>query len=236
MNILAYVFSLNILFGVAEKSEYKDLNRDSSVTPILMMNFYLMGKTEIDQDVIFQIGENVDYLNQEFEGVVKFELNKMFLEEKHRYLPDIFKSYRMKSRGLVSSLVSDIEEEGAINVYLLDTYAEGGANKALMGFTPILSRMQNTYALNTPRFDRMFIAYPGLEEKSTLIHEMGHFLGLSHPWEMSENDQNRLGLKKEILYKNHMTYNFDVDSFTPEQLEYMQNFALKYRSYLMKSL
>ena len=202
-----------------------------------MLNFYLMGKTEIDQEVILAIGDNVAYLNEEFEGKVKFELNKLFLEEKHRYLPDIYKSFKNKTRTHVKELVGDIEESGAINVYLLETYIEGSQNKALMGFTPILTGMHRTYFFNSPRFDRMFIAYPGLQGKSTLVHEMGHFLGLSHPWEMNSIDKKLLGLNNEsVLNENHMTYNFSVDSFTPQQLERMQDFARKFRNYLLKSL
>ncbi|MEE9371817.1 MAG: hypothetical protein V3V00_02065 [Saprospiraceae bacterium] len=206
-------------------------------TPVLKLNFYLMGKTEIDQDVILAIGNNVEYLNDEFEGKVKFELNKLFMEEKHQYLPDIYRSFKNKSKHQVKALVKDIEETGAINIYLLDTYVEGAHNKALMGFTPILTAMHRTYAYNSPRFDRMFIAYPGLQDKSTLVHEMGHFLGLKHPWEMNSYDKELLGLNnKTALGENHMTYNLSVDSFTHQQLSKMKNFAHKFRTYLMKSL
>mgnify|MGYP001182923991 CR=1 FL=1 len=237
MIAFVYILVFNILFGYSEESTYNKSCVDVVESPILMLNFYLMGKTEIDQEVILAIGDNVAYLNEEFEGKVKFELNKLFLEEKHRYLPDIYKSFKNKTRTHVKELVGDIEESGAINVYLLETYTEGSQNKALMGFTPILTGKHRTYVFNSPRFDRMFIAYPGLQDKSTLVHEMGHFLGLSHPWEMNSIDKKLLGLNNEsVLNENHMTYNFSVDSFTPQQLERMQDFARKFRNYLLKSL
>lgn len=237
MKIFVYIIVFNILFGITESTDYKNLSEKESEAPTLKLNFYLMGKSDIDQEIILSIGDNVEYLNNEFEGKIKFELNKLFLERKHQYLPDVYKSFRNRSKHRVRELVEDIEEAGAINIYLLDTYAEGPNNKALMGFTPVLTGMQRTYARNSPRFDRMFIAYPGLGDKSTIVHEMGHFLGLKHPWEMTSSEKEKLGLTDEnILYQNHMTYNLSVDSFTSEQLNKMQAFAWKFREYLMKEM
>jgi len=237
VNIIAYIFSIGILFGPAEEPQDSTWFTYNTEAPVLMLNFYLMGKDEIDQEVILQIGDNIDYLNEEFEGVVKFELNKLFLDQKHEYLPDVHMAYRQKSKQMVHDLVDGIEEQGAINVYLLDTYAQGPHNKALMGFTPILSRMHHAYEANSPRFDRMFMAYPGLGEKTTLVHEMGHFLGLSHPWEMNSHNLELMGLvDDDTLHRNHMTYSLDVDSFTDEQLNRMQDFAIRFRGYLLKVL
>ena len=101
----------------------------------MKLNFYLMGKSEIDQETILEIGDNMNYFNEEFEGSVKFELNKLFLEEKHEYLPNIYKDYKRKSRSNVNELIKDIEETGAINIYLLETYSAENSNKSLMGFT-----------------------------------------------------------------------------------------------------
>ena len=236
MKITAYILFFNILFGYAN-----DLNNNRIIdeldAPTLKLNFYLMGKTEVDHDIILEIGDNVEYLNQEFEGKVKFEINKLFMEEKHAFLPDIYKSFRTRTTTSVRELVKDIEEPGAVNIYLLDTYTEGPNNKALMGFTPILKGKHRTYVHNSPRFDRMFIAYPGLQDKSTIVHEMGHFLGLSHPWEMNSLDKDLMGLNSEESLKgNHMTYNISVDRFTPQQLNRMQDFARRFRNYLMKPL
>lgn len=220
----------NLIYGPDPYSEI-----DVEKTPVLKLNFYLMGKEEVDQEIIFEIGENIEYLNQEFEGSVHFELNKLFMDFKHEYLPNIYSDYIEKGGGTVRHLVDDIEEEGAINIYLLETYATDGTNRSLMGFTPILRGMHRTYALNSPRFDRVFMAYPALQEKSTIVHEIGHFLGLSHPWELTHLDMELLGLNNDDeLNRNHMTYNPTVDKFTPAQLQRMRDFAQRFRRYLLK--
>ena len=106
-----------------------------------------------------------------------------------------------------------------------------------MGFTPILRTRQSSYHVNSPRFDRIFIAYPGLEDMSTLVHEMGHYLGLRHPWQMNSIDKELMGLSSDsITAKNHMTYEFNVSEFTKEQLERMRDFALRFRGYLVENI
>jgi len=235
LKIIAPILLLNLLFGFSPNNNTINSDNTSVDIPVLKLNFYLMGKSDIDQETILEIGDNMDYLNEEFEGSVKFELNKLFLDEKHEYLPNIYDEYKRKSRNNVIELIKDIEETGAINIYLLETYSVDNSNKSLMGFTPILTGMHRTYAYNSPRFDRMFLAYPALQEKSTLVHEMGHFLGLSHPWEMSSLDMELLGLDNtETLNRNHMTYNMNVDKFTPQQLNRMRDFAKRFRKYLLK--
>lgn len=195
-----------------------------------------MGLKEIDERITVQIGENVEYLNQEFEGKIRFKLNRLFMDENHAYIPDLHKAASGKRNLSISSLVENIEEAGAINVYLFETYSEDGSGRSMMGFTPVLSRKQDRYELNSPRFDRMFIAYPGLTDMTTIVHEMGHFLGLSHPWDMHRLDVELMGLNSdEVQDINHMTYNPEVSEFTDEQLLRMQHFALEFRSYLLTS-
>ena len=195
-----------------------------------------MGKQDVDEDVILQIGENIEYLNQEFEGSVKFELNALFMDYKHEFLPRIYSNYLESEDAKVENLIDGIEEEGAINIFLLETFVPSNGDQSLMGFTPILREMHRTYKDNSPHFDRMFLAYKGLKAKSTIVHEMGHFLGLSHPWEMNPFDVELFGLNNaNELNRNHMTYNPEVDKFTAAQLLRMRDFARRFRKYLLKS-
>jgi len=205
--------------------------------PVLKLNFYMMGMDSVDESITLKIGENVEYLNQEFEGKVKFELNGLVLEKNHAYLPDLHIDF-FKQRGQrLRKIIHPIEEQGAINVFLFETYRPEDQQSALLGFTPILRMRQSSYDANSPRFDRIFMAYPGLDDMSTLVHEMGHFLGLRHPWEMNHIDQELMGLnstdKKQV---NHMSYEFAVSEFTTEQLERMRDFALRFRHYLVKEI
>ncbi len=205
--------------------------------PVLRLNFYMMGMDSVDQEITLKIGENVAYLNQEFEGKVKFIINEMIMDQNHAYLPDLHTDYFKRRGQHLQTLVKPIEKEGSINVYLFNTYSADNRNSALMGFTPILRMRQKSYHANMPRFDRIFIAYPGLHDMSTLVHEMGHFLGLRHPWEMNVVDQELMGLTTDsTLHKNHMTYELTVSEFTEEQLERMRDFALRFRGYLVENI
>ena len=202
--------------------------------PVMRVNVYMMGREDVDESITIKIFENIEYLNDAFQGEVSFVFNELFMDPNHAYLPDIYKSYSAGSKEIIAPIVKPIEKKGAINIYLFDTYAENGRNDALMGFTPLLSSRQSAYATNSPRFDRILMAYEGLEGNKTLVHEMGHFFGLKHPWEISTFAKHRLGIKnKTDESKNHMSYGQSVQEFTPQQLEDMRVYALKYRKYLM---
>lgn len=202
--------------------------------PVLKLTFYMMGMDSIDESIPLKIGENVDYLNQEFEGKVKFVLDGLVMDENHAYLPDLHIDFFKRRGHRLRNIIHPIEQQGSINIFLFETYRPDNQSSALMGFTPILRMRQSSYDANSPRFDRIFMAYPGLEDRSTLIHEMGHFLGLRHPWEMNHLDQELMGLvSDDILQVNHMTYELNVAEFTEEQLERMRDFALRFRRYLV---
>jgi hypothetical protein len=204
-------------------------------TPVMRLNVYMMGQVEVDTRLTVLVNENIDYLNQEFEGVIRFEFNEFFMDHSKGYLPILYDEFNNHTEAnSINRLVRPIEVKGAINVFLFDTYTEEGTDRALMGFTPRLSAKQEVYGLNSPNFDRIFMAYAGLENKTTLVHEMGHFLGLNHPWELSGSSKLTAGIRSELDEEhNHMSYGPNVMKFTPQQLESMRKHALKYRRYLM---
>lgn len=202
--------------------------------PVMKLNIYMMGRQDVDPKITVQIFENIDYLNNAFQGQIAFEVDEVFMDHTHAFLPDLYKSFRLPGKEMVGSLVAPIEKKGGINVFLFDTYCEPGRRDALMGFTPLLSDKQSAYAANSPRFDRILMAYDGLSENKTLVHEMGHFFGLKHPWELSQYAKSKLGIRNsKDESNNHMSYGSDVHRFTYQQLENMRQYALKYRTYLM---
>lgn len=201
--------------------------------PTMKINFYMMGKEDLDESTLHNLQLNMDYLNEEFEGKIKFTNEYYLTDNQSAYLPDIYKALLDLNDDWVDDIVSPIELQGSLNVFIFETYREEKKNAALMGFTPLLPLNQEDYGLISPEFDRMYIAYDGLKKKSTLVHEVGHFLGLKHPWEMNELKKQILGFNsKADELNNHMSYHHTVNKFTPEQLEHMRTFALKYRSYL----
>lgn len=195
-----------------------------------------MGKTEVDTQTTAQINDNIEYLNEEFEGRISFKLGNITLSTQHAYIPDIHSEYVSNTSSTYVDMVASVEKVGNINVFLFETYSKNDGITAMTGFAPVLSAYHSTYGSNSPQFDRLFIAYPGLDNKSTLVHdEMGHFLGLHHPWEMHSLDQELLRLITDPSSgTNHMTYHHKVDHFTKEQLDRMHHFALQFRSYLIQ--
>jgi len=231
--IITAMLCLNITVPTAMHS----YNAENPImeTPVMRINVYMMGMIEVDPEMTVLVNENIDFLNEEFEGVIEFEFNQFFMDHGQAYLPDLYSEYKnFEEKSSIDALIRPIEIKGAINVFLFDTYAETGTDKALMGFTPRLKAKQETYGLNSPNFDRIFMAYEGLENKSTLVHEMGHFLGLHHPWELSGSTKLAFGIRTNIDEShNHMSYGSSVCKFTSQQLESMRKHALQYRTYLM---
>lgn len=233
-----YLFPCMVLNTGMETKDPWGVEVDSYLeVPVMKVNFYMMGLDSIDTYFINGIDENIDYVNQEFEGLVRFKLNDIFIDPSKAFLPDLHRDAFTDEELEINRLVKPIEEQGTLNVFLFDTYYLQGTNKALMGFTPILSGKYDTYKTSSPRFDRIFMAYAGLENRTTLVHEIGHFLGLEHPWEMSHFNKSMMGLATvESQQHNHMTYNAEVNGFTSEQLERMRDFALKFRKYLIDEI
>lgn len=214
-------------------------NTESAVftqAPVISINFYLMGRDSLDKEVGKSISENMDYLNREFEGKVIFKLNELHVDKNGAYLPTLHENYFTGGDSIINVLTEPIETRGTINVFLFDTYTEDGSDKALMGFTPVLRESHKSYQQISPGLDRILMAYAGLTSKTTLVHEMGHFLGLKHPWEMSSVNKEFMGLETDNQMKyNHMAYGEHVNDFTLEQLECMQDFAWRFRGYLVQN-
>jgi len=215
-------------------NSYEGSHKRFSEMPVMRLHVYMMGRESVDPALTTQIFQNVEYLNEVFKGEIQFSLEELFMDPNHAFLPDLYKSFQAHEREIVEPIVEPIEKKGAINIYLFDTYAEPGHDAALMGFTPLLSARQETYAVNSPRFDRILMAYDGLNDNKTLVHEMGHFFGLKHPWELTDIAKFRLGIRTHTdEVHNHMSYGSEVEKFTTQQLVDMKRYAMRYRTYLM---
>ena len=206
------------------------------VVPVFDLNFYLMGKDEIEDADLENISKNIAYLNEEFEGLIKFELNQVFKGGEQGYIPNLRDDHLVNNQEKIENLIQPVEVTGAINVFLFDTYVRSEKRGAMLGFTPILGNNYEGYAPFAPEFDRLFVAYKAMKTTSTLVHEMGHFFNLKHPWELGQQEQQKQGINERNIDHNHMNYHPKVDEFTREQLNMMVDFALKFRSYLVKRM
>ena len=201
--------------------------------PVLNINIYIMGRSSIPEHLAFAIGDNIEYLNQEFAGQVQFEFDELFLDNQHAFLPDLRKYYQEGDFSEVNKLLAPIEKKGGINVFVFDSYPEEGQTSSLCGFTPVMPLAQKKYNPMSPEFDRVFISYSGFMDHSTIVHEIGHFFGLSHPWELTHDQRLDQGIKdKHDEDCNHMSYGSKVHTFTDEQFELMRSNIRQYRKYL----
>ncbi len=208
----------------------------SQDVPVFEISFYALGKATLTDSLETLVQENMVYLNREFKGQIKFVKSSIITTPYHKSLDVLYEDF-VYDRGVkIQQIAETIESPGRINVYLCYAQQIPEGKQAMLGFTPILKAKQQYYAQLMPKFDRLYITYEGLQVRSTLVHEMGHFFGLSHPWEMSEIDQELMGLKTSEAIRNHMSYHPNVEKFTEEQLARMHHFALHFRNYLKYSI
>lgn len=182
-------------------------------------------------------------LNTAFKNKINFKWDNILL-----YHP----IYEVKLPELYASLVSKINKfdyfnfiintysiKGYYNVYLIKTDFTPG--DVLLGFTPTSGDGDFTvYTEDLPIYNNTFLSVESVVDnelltENTLIHETGHWLGLEHPWELSDSDKIAMGLQNKSKYcVNYMNYNCYTSEFTNQQLNFMYYFAKKYRNYLNK--
>lgn len=186
-----------------------------------------------DDFIIDLINANLIALNEAFSPYMAFEMDSdIYYIDENRKITD-FRTDFLRGGNAFFDFAKRYEDEGYINVFILET--ETKEMSTLLGFTPVLTKDFDGYELSTPRYDKIFLSYEGLEKGSTLQHEIGHFFSLSHPWELSEEQQHRAGLQDEkALCINLMNYNCYVRDFTTPQRTQMMLFAAKYRDYLIR--
>jgi len=180
------------------------------------------------------VDENMEILNTAFDESVVFEKEgEVMKSDLNPLLPDLFKKYSDNAAEFDS--IRTYSKKGFITVFLMPTVEDTVRGQVLLGFTPIYSDWFEGFEQVSPRMDNIFVSYDGLQKGSTLTHEMGHFLGLAHPFQLDFDERKELGLESEkAICVNYMNYNCFVNQFTKGQTNLMGYFAKKYRSYLCK--
>ncbi|MEM1318864.1 MAG: hypothetical protein AAGG75_01340 [Bacteroidota bacterium] len=195
------------------------------------MQFYLM--RPFPRNFYELIDSNIAMLNEAFKGKIEFlAKEEVVVLETAITLNDLYYDY-LGDQQVFSELRKELRA-GQINVVLTNTVEDTVKGTVLLGFTPVFSDWNEGFAKQSPLMDNMLISWEGMDKGTTLIHEMGHFMSLAHPWQLSYADRKRLQLESErSICTNFMNYNCFVNQFTPGQLLQMHWFARNYRSYLM---
>ena len=72
--------------------------------PVMRVNVYMMGREEVDESISVKIFENIEYMNEAFQGQIAFVFNELFMDPNHAYLPDIYQSYRIFLQAMKMNL------------------------------------------------------------------------------------------------------------------------------------
>lgn len=189
------------------------------------------------QNVSSIIDPQLYKLNQLFDGIIEFSFSDTFVDTS---LID----------KTIEEMRFDYLTNGPIHEYISTTHSNPGyitlfvANHSpldsqrLLGFTPVMNSSFSLYQMNVPEFDVLFIA-SAKDKCSTLIHELGHFFGLTHIDNMSISMLIDWGITNiDMFNDNYMkggcSNNRDSMSFTEIQLYTMVFNIFSYRNYLLQ--
>lgn len=220
-----------------------ELVKDSITIPV--MYHYLYDTLTVNNyvELVKCVKETHKNLNTSFKKTVIFKWNSLLLYHpiNEVKLPELYTSLvnRNAKFDYLNYIINTYSFTGFYNVFIIKTEFIPG--DILLGFTPV-SGNDNfaTYQADQPGYDNTFVSYETIVDKeflteNTLIHETGHWLGLEHPWELNDSTKVLMGLQNKMKYCiNYMNYNCYTSEFTHQQLNFMHNFAKKYRKYLVK--
>ena len=171
-----------------------------------------------------QVKTSVGVMNDMFKGKINFVYSRHY---------DYYPGYKKSIQDWIDASrkwTYDFEEyDDEVLVFVTHT------NTSLNGFTPVLPNGLERYEQYAPLLDKIYLSYRSLDRATTLSHEMGHFFGLNHTWEVvNKKDINMLQLTNDkVKCVNLMSYSCYRDSFTDGQISSMINFLVKYKSYLI---
>ena len=213
------------------KDKMKNVNMEEKLK--YEIKFFFLANPPNDYQKMIE--KNIQNLNQAFAPNFEFKTNMVGynIQNQNTNIVDIYSEY-YSTPEKVADLFKPSELH-TINIYLAPTRMDTSTGQVLLGFTPIYSDWNEGYAEVTPKKDNIIVSFEGLEKGTTLIHEMGHFLSLEHPWQLNYEEKKLLKLEKESdICRNYMNYSCFTDQFTFEQKVQMMFFAKKYRFYLQR--
>ncbi len=154
----------------------------------IRINFTFLGENTSNNNTI---DKEITALNLAFGTNFIFELGDVGSKLNFRFtLNELYENY-VDDAKLIQFTRDSFNQANVINVFVLKTIADSTNGNVLLGFTPIYTNAFDNYALASPDMDQIFISYQGLERITILIHELGHFFSLAHPWQLTLNQQKK---------------------------------------------
>jgi len=219
------------------------INEDISIdkSPIFNIKYHIgvsNDTVKLNENDIELLIASHNSLNEAYKGSIIFSM----IDSIHYFnsvysLDEMYDDYLYGGKNPIKTyygkLLADYSDSTSINIFVMTTNKKNG--QTLLGFTPTLKKPE-LYPLFSPEYNAIAISFEGLfqyEVGSSLIHEIGHWLGLDHPWQYPDSTKVDMGLDSKLEYCiNHMNYSCFVDRFTDEQLNFQTKFAIKFRNYL----
>lgn len=164
--------------------------------------------------VRFNITESIDRV---YALPVADQMRSTFLEGS--------KKLRTRQKKFLDGFRSDT----AVTVFVTgDNPDQSPYEGRLLGYTKMLVRQFHYFESEAPDWDEVVLAREGLAKVSTLAHELGHYLGLSHTWEWPDDLKEKYYAIMQSLIMNYVNH---PEFFTSEELHTMRTWGLSIRDY-----
>lgn len=194
--------------------------------PIIECTFYIAADPESFETLSDYSITAIKELNDRFQGSIQFTKS----EFDYRIDPTYDIRYFFDEISVFDELASYFSNTGVVNVYVFNPDPED----VLLGFTKVWYDNPGHYELVTPEFDDIAMSTIAYMDE-TLVHEMGHYLGLKDMINTSDEEKHVFGVTNNKLEcVNAMGYGCCGTEFTKDQIDYMTRYAIKYRNYVIK--
>lgn len=216
---------------------YQDTSHvgDSGILKVKVV-YHFLYKNKID--FIKNHKKNVDSLhithrqfNEAFENKLYFIIDTIpLIHYYNNTLEGIYADYKYGNRIKYNNIISNYSLDNYFNVYIFD---DGDKETELLGFS---ANTGNVF-FGRSKSNNIFLSKYGFykyNNASVLIHETGHWLGLTHVFEMTEYQKRKIGITNSMqMCVNYMNYNCSVHEFTQQQLNIMIHNLQNNKKYLL---
>lgn len=242
---LGLVLFFSFLLSLGEISELFILNKEDKYKGIDITYHILASNIQQFQEVRLKSNELIlglqSELNIAFHNRFKFNIDTTNIQIHIEPITiiEIYNNLKYNNGAIYLKLVQTYSKKNTINIYIIPSITDGEKinDRVLLGFTPILEKFDYKYDVYTPIYDNIFVSHDLNNKKEiyiTIIHEIGHYLGQKHVFDLTYDEQLKSGINSKHLVKyNYMNYGDSINNFTDIQVNDMEEFLYDNRFYLI---